>query len=88
MANQHQQELRRAAAKAFMRSLDELHDSLQKSDSKVVQPPRTNGNEPNSSTSLHFDLNTFEQAVADIEEFIERQKEKEMQPEVDLSEHQ
>lgn len=71
--NQHQQELRRAAAKAFIESLDQLHESLQTSDSSANQP-QNNPSPSSNSNAPKFDLSSFEQAVADIEEFIGRQK--------------
>ncbi|WP_421654945.1 hypothetical protein [Leptothermofonsia sp. ETS-13] len=76
MMNQRQRELRRAAARAFMESLDQLHNTLQSPETQPAQPePDTAQPKGLKATPLlQFDLNTFEQAVADIEAFIENQK--------------
>lgn len=76
MMDQHQRELRHAAARAFMESLDQLQDTLQTPHNQSAQPT-TRQRESKASPSLQFDLNTFEQAVADIEEFIESRYKKE-----------
>ncbi len=57
--NQHQRELRRAAAQAFMRSLDKLHETLGE---PISDPEKTD-----------FTPDAFEQAVADIEQFMQTQ---------------
>ncbi|QZZ21836.1 hypothetical protein J5X98_05205 [Leptothermofonsia sichuanensis E412] len=75
MMDQRQQELRHAAARAFMESLDQLQDTLQTPHNQAAQlTPHQREAKP--SASVQFDLNTFEQAVADIEEFIERRHQK------------
>lgn len=71
--DQHQQELRQAAARAFVQSLDQLQETLQTSDEQSIpvehsQPDRA------ESRSFQFDLNSLEQAVADIEQFMEQQQ--------------
>jgi hypothetical protein len=74
--NQPQRELRRAAAQAFMESLEQLQTTLQSSENPprklVVQPP--SGFSKPEAAPTAFDLHSFEQAVADIEQFIERNK--------------
>ena len=70
--NQRQQEMRHAAARAFIESLDQLHETLQ-SPANDSPPPELNGQLASNSNNS-FDLNSFEQAVADIEEFIENQQ--------------
>lgn len=70
--DQYGQEQRHAAAKAFIKSLDQLQETLQSTDSRAASPPRSRRSEPCSPAQ--FDLNSFEQAVADIEQFMERQK--------------
>lgn len=72
--NQRQQNLRYAAARAFIESLDQLQETLQPSEAQPVtstapeQPTYTPVETPPSDP---FDLSSFEQAVADIEAFIQ-----------------
>jgi hypothetical protein len=75
MMNQHPQELRLAAARAFIESLDQLQETLQDSITSSARPfdqPISAENPP-----LEFNLATFEQAIADIEAFMERQQDAE-----------
>lgn len=65
--NQHQRELRRAAAQAFMRSLDKLQETLGAPINESPEKP-----DPNADA--------FEQAVADIEQFIQTQQHDRPQP--------
>lgn len=69
--DQQQQKLRSAATRAFMESLDHLEQALQETASmpetpaappKQIQPP---------SPDAEFDLSSFEQAAADIEQFMQ-----------------
>lgn len=72
--NQQQRNLRHAAAEAFIESLDQLQQTLQPADSQPVVPPRAapvKRTDSASSSSAQFDLGSFEQAVADIEQFIQ-----------------
>lgn len=70
--DQCQQDLRRDAARAFMESLEQLHETFQKPE----EPPGKAENHPFAPpappppSSQYFDLNSFEQAVADIEQFM------------------
>lgn len=69
--DQCQQDLRRAAARAFVESLEQLHETFQKPDehpAKAENHPLAPPPPPVSSSC--FDLNSFEQAVADIEQFM------------------
>jgi hypothetical protein len=70
--NQHQQGLRLAAARAFIESLDQLQETLQDSPT----PPAPHLDQPLSAENspVEFNLATFEQAIADIEAFMERQQ--------------
>ncbi len=77
MMNQRQRELRRAAARAFMESLDQLHDTLQSPETQPAHPDSPQPKGLKATPPPQFDLSTFEQAVADIEAFIEKQKEEE-----------
>ena len=72
--NQQQRNLRHAAAEAFIESLDQLQQTLQSTDSQTALPPRSapvKRPEPTPPASAQFDLGSFEQAVADIEQFIQ-----------------
>ncbi|XGV98911.1 MAG: hypothetical protein ACAF41_08205 [Leptolyngbya sp. BL-A-14] len=74
--NQRQQNLRYAAARAFMESLDQLQETLQASETQPVVTPEpqqgTQRPETSSPADPSFDLQSFEQAVADIEAFIQK----------------
>lgn len=72
--NQQQRNLRHAAAEAFIESLDQLQQTLLPADSQPVLPTRPTPRkrpEPVTNASAQFDLGSFEQAVADIEQFIQ-----------------
>jgi len=62
--NLHQQE-RSAAARAFDEAIDQLHAALQAADGVPGL------DSPQSAAPVSFDLNSFEQAAADIEQFIQ-----------------
>lgn len=63
-----QRELRRAAAQAFMQSLDDLEATF-RTEPQPSQPehPTTKQAQANADA----DLSSFERAVADIEEFMQ-----------------
>ncbi|MGI0485361.1 hypothetical protein ACN4EK_07990 [Pantanalinema rosaneae CENA516] len=72
--NQQQRNLRHAAAEAFIESLDQLQQTLQSADQPPAPPIRSTPvkrPEPPVSSPAQFDLGSFEQAVADIEQFIQ-----------------
>ncbi len=75
----HQHNPRYAAARAFMESLDQLQDTLQPADSQSVPPPvlptDSQPSQADVSASDQFDLSSFEQAVADIEQFMQTRQE-------------
>lgn len=82
---QSQEELRRAAAKAFMESLDQLESSLTADDSSAPIMPSAGtphvapANQPTPSVKKTdvqpISVEALEEAVADIEQFMqERQK--------------
>ncbi|PSB25994.1 hypothetical protein [Stenomitos frigidus] len=75
--NQRQQNLRYAAARAFIESLDQLQETLQPADEVVspMAPEHNNPSSTNASVEDQFDLNSLEQAVADIEQFIQKRQE-------------
>jgi len=75
MINRHQRELRRTAARAFVESLDQLQESLQPEGQVSAEPGISSAS--SRPEQFRFDLKTFEQAVADIEDYIEKQQNKE-----------
>ncbi|MGA7935443.1 MAG: hypothetical protein WCA35_17970 [Kovacikia sp.] len=76
MIDQHQRELRRAAARKFFESLDQLQERLQTTDNQPINqpisPPTPPPADKGTSESFQFDLNAFEQAAADIEAYIQQ----------------
>jgi len=77
--NQRQQDPRDAANRAFAESLNQLQKTLQSADTKAVQPIEPDHNNPDSANSASFDLSSFEQAVADIEAFMDTRQQPEEQ---------
>lgn len=71
--DQCQRELRRAAARAFMESLDQLHETLQPAAEPTPPPQRTPIPDPPASAAA-IDLDSLEQAVEDIEQFIQQRQ--------------
>jgi hypothetical protein len=77
----HQRELRRAAAEAFIESLDKLQETLCSAENQpnppapeaIAQPP-AKAPEP-SKPPIEINLDTLEQAVADIEQFMQAKEE-------------
>ncbi|MDX2216485.1 MAG: hypothetical protein SFY66_24695 [Oculatellaceae cyanobacterium bins.114] len=68
--NQSQQDLRRAAAKAFMESLDQLGMSLSSSEEVAPEVKTAPAPKP-TSASQAMSVEELEAAVADIEQFIQ-----------------
>ncbi len=73
---QRQQDPRQEAARAFHESLDQLHEALHAEPSpnpppEARSPSQVSASSANQPTS--FDLDSFAQAVADIEQFLEQQ---------------
>lgn len=69
--SQQERELRRAAAQAFMESLDQLQQTLEPSESPP-KPAYSSQRTVKSPSIWAFDLNSFEDAIADIDQFIEQ----------------
>ena len=63
--NKMQKELRRAAVRSFMESLNELETQL---GSEEEQTPSDSRETPSPSNPPQFDVDDFEAAVADIEQ--------------------
>ncbi len=72
--NQHQEEIRHNAAKAFIESLSQLRATLQTPGNEPIQPATSEPLVSHSTSTSAFDMDSFEQAVADIEEFIEKRQ--------------
>ena len=75
--DQHQRELRRAAAQAFSESLEVLKKGLQPNENASAASTAPSSNNPNPNPSVPStaptstpDLTAWEEAAADIEEFI------------------
>lgn len=74
--NQSQQELRRAASKAFMESLDQLGMSLnseaeEASEAKTAPVPEPQASVKKTPAAQAMSVEELEDAVADIEQFIQ-----------------
>ncbi len=73
--DQQQRELRRAAAKAFMDSLDKLQATLSDSE-EAAEVEAVVEADPSLSTELNPEMmDRWEQAVADIERFMQEKNE-------------
>lgn len=70
--NHHFEEQRRAAAEAFLESLDQIAICLQTDTQKPLETDRASTSEPDPSASL--DIEALEAAIADIEQFLKNQK--------------
>jgi hypothetical protein len=75
--NQRQQDPRYVANRAFAESLNQLQKTLQAADTQAVPPIEPDKSSPNSANAAPFDLSSFEQAVADIEAFMETRQQQE-----------
>jgi hypothetical protein len=74
----NQRALRHAAAQAFIESLDKLQEALAPEPSSIAPPLRPVGKAaPLQQESATFDLASLEQAVEDIEQFIQAKEETE-----------
>jgi hypothetical protein len=72
--DQHQQELRRAATEAFFESLDKLQETLGVDGQPIsVSPPKAAPTQKESGSEIS--LASLEQAVADIEQFMQTREE-------------
>lgn len=74
--DQHQRDLRSAATRAFMESLSQLQETLQTAEDQPVPPAPQAQPVPVSPAEADpgFDLDNLEQAIADIEEFIQARR--------------
>lgn len=69
-------EIRRAAAEAFKQSLDQLQQTLESTQepSKAHSPRREPAPQPTCDRPTNFDLAVWEEAIADIEQFIQQRQ--------------
>ncbi|MUG91376.1 hypothetical protein F7734_02270 [Scytonema sp. UIC 10036] len=72
--DQNEQKHRRAAAKEFLQSLNQLEDMLHKdtveNEETTELPSASIGEIQEANNSLGIDLEAFEDAVADIEQYM------------------
>ncbi len=80
-----QKDLRRASAQSFFESLDELFDSIESSSSqpappKSPPPPAKSSSQssspPKKARPAKINLSDFEDAIADLEQFIQNKHQK------------
>jgi hypothetical protein len=75
---QPQQEIRRAALEAFKQSLEQLQQTLEGSSQELPTLSQSTGTnnprEASSNPSMSFDLHVWEEAIADIEQFIQQRQ--------------
>jgi hypothetical protein len=80
-----QKNLRRASAQSFFQSLDELFDYIESSSSQAAEPQsRPPQAKPSSQSSsppkkarpAKINLSDFEDAIADLEQFIQSKRQK------------
>ena len=72
---------RRASAQAFFESLDELFDYIESSSSQPVQPKPLPpqplpSSPPKKAKPAKINLSDFEDAIADLEQFIQKKRQK------------
>ena len=76
-----QKDLRRASAQSFFESLDELFDSIE-SNSSQPAPPKSpppqakSSSPPKKARPAKINLSDFEDAIADLEQFIQSKHQK------------
>ncbi|MEA5580832.1 hypothetical protein VB620_05690 [Nodularia harveyana UHCC-0300] len=71
---QNQDQDRQAADQKFQESLEQLEYILQKNSEEDSTPPKSADSSQDVSTNI--DLSEWEDAVADIEEYLERKRKK------------
>lgn len=76
-----QKDSRRASAQSFFESLDELFDSIEASSNEAAQPqsptvaPKSSS-QPKKARPAKINLSDFEDAIADLEQFIQKKHQK------------
>jgi len=81
MEDDDQKDSRRASAQSFFESLDELFDSIEASSSPAAESPSVAVGAPSSSPPKkarpgEINLSDFEDAIADLEQFIQKKHSK------------
>lgn len=81
MTDDDQKDLRRASAQSFFESLDELFDSIESNTSQPAQPksppPQAKSSSPpKKARPAKINLSDFEDAIADLEQFIQNKHQK------------
>ncbi|MEG4009712.1 hypothetical protein QUA41_27880 [Microcoleus sp. Pol11C1] len=76
-----QKDLRRASAQSFFESLDELFDSIESNSSQAAQPQSPphqakSSSQPKKTRPAKINLSDFEDAIADLEQFIQSKHQK------------
>ncbi|MBD0311729.1 MAG: hypothetical protein ICV86_02215 [Microcoleus sp. T3-bin5] len=76
-----QKNLRRASAQSFFQSLDELFDSIESNSSQVAEPqsrsPQAKSSSPpKKARPAKINLSDFEDAIADLEQFLQNKHQK------------
>lgn len=76
-----QKNLRRASAQSFFQSLDELFDYIESSSSQAAEPqsrpPQAKpSSPPKQARPAKINLADFEDAIADLEQFIQSKRQK------------
>ena len=81
MEDDDQKDSRRASAQSFFESLDELFDSIEASSNEAAQPqsptvaPKSSS-QPKKARPAKINLSDFEDAIADLEQFIQKKHQK------------
>ena len=80
MTDDDQKDLRRASAQSFFESLDELFDiesnSSQAAQPKSPPPQAKSSSPPKKTRPAKINLSDFEDAIADLEQFIQNKHSK------------
>ncbi|MGL5063856.1 MAG: hypothetical protein ACRC62_28040 [Microcoleus sp.] len=81
MTDGDQKDLRRASAQAFFESLDQLFDSIESNNNQPAQakpqPPQPQSpTPPQKPKPAKINLSDFEDAIADLEQFIKHKHRK------------
>ncbi|WP_445245515.1 hypothetical protein [Microcoleus sp. OTE_8_concoct_300] len=76
-----QKDLRRASAQSFFQSLDELFDYIESNSSPAAEhqsrPPQAKpSSPPTKARPAKINLSDFEDAIADLEQFIQNKRQK------------
>ncbi len=81
MEDDDQKDSRRASAQSFFDSLDELFDSIEANSNEAAQPqspivePKSSS-QPKKARPAKINLSDFEDAIADLEQFIQKKHQK------------